>query len=52
MEKRLYKVVITKDEETGYFVAEVPSLAPCITFGDIIEEDTEIVKGFLFQPSI
>ena len=34
----LYKVIITKDEETGYFVAEVPTLSPCITYGETMEE--------------
>jgi antitoxin HicB len=45
MEKhKLYRVVITKDEESGYFVAEVPTLSPCITYGDTIEEAMEMVK--------
>jgi antitoxin HicB len=34
----LYRVIITKDEETGYFVAEVPTLNPCITYGVTMEE--------------
>jgi antitoxin HicB len=33
-----YRIIITKDEEIGYFIAEVPSLAPCITFGETIDE--------------
>ena len=45
MEKqKLYKVIITKDQDTGYFVAEVPTLSPCITYGDSIEEAIEMVK--------
>jgi antitoxin HicB len=45
MEKqKLYKVIITKDEETGYYVAEVPTLSPCITFGESIEEAIGMVK--------
>lgn len=42
--QRLYKVTITKDEETGFFVAEVPTLSPCITYGSTIEEAIEMVK--------
>ncbi len=44
MKQRLYKVIITKDSETGYFVAEVPTLEPCITFGESIEEAIEMIK--------
>lgn len=35
---KYFKINISKDQETGYFMAEVPLLAPCITFGDTIEE--------------
>lgn len=42
--QKLYKVIITKDDETGLFVAEVPTLSPCITYGDTIEEAIEMVK--------
>ncbi len=38
MKHGLYKVLITKEAETGYFVAEVPTLSPCITYGQTIEE--------------
>jgi antitoxin HicB len=38
MKHGLYKVSITKDPETGYFVAEVPTLSPCITYGQTMEE--------------
>jgi antitoxin HicB len=44
IKQRLYKVSITKDEEEGYFVAEVPTLSPCITYGETIEEAIEMVK--------
>ncbi len=44
MKHGLYKVVITKDEETGYFVAEVPTLNPCITYGETIEEAIAMVQ--------
>jgi antitoxin HicB len=40
----LYRVVITKDEETGYFVAEVPTLNPCITYGLTMEEALLMVQ--------
>jgi antitoxin HicB len=35
---RLYKVTITKDAEMGYFIAEVPTLSPCITYGETLDE--------------
>lgn len=34
----IYKIIITQDPETGFFVAEVPSLSPCITFGETVQE--------------
>ena len=34
----LYKIIITKDDETGNYIAEVPTLSPCITFGETVEE--------------
>ena len=44
IKQRLYKVNITKDPEQGYFVAEVPTLSPCITYGEIFEEAIKMVK--------
>jgi antitoxin HicB len=44
MKQRLYKVNITKDEEEGFFVAEVPTLSPCITYGETLEEAIEMIK--------
>ena len=38
MKHSLYKVLITRDNETGYFVADVPTLSPCITHGQTMEE--------------
>ncbi|TAE21854.1 MAG: type II toxin-antitoxin system HicB family antitoxin [Cytophagales bacterium] len=40
----LYRVIITKDEETGYFVAEVPTLSPCTTHGTTMEEAISMVQ--------
>ncbi|MEI7581837.1 type II toxin-antitoxin system HicB family antitoxin [Runella sp.] len=45
MEKpRLYKIIITKDDSEGFYVAEVPTLSPCITYGETLEEAIEMVK--------
>jgi antitoxin HicB len=41
---RIYKIIITKDEESGYYVAEVPTLSPCITFGETIDEAVEMAQ--------
>ena len=44
MKYGLYKVSISKDAETGYFVAEVPTLSPCITYGQTMEEAISMVQ--------
>ena len=44
MQNRLYKVVITHDADDGIFIAEVPTLSPCITYGETLEEAIEMVK--------
>ncbi len=43
MENLTYRVIITKDSEGGY-LADVPSLNHCISYGDTIEEAIENVK--------
>ena len=43
MENLTYRVIITKDSEGGY-LADVPSLNHCISYGDSIEEAIENVK--------
>lgn len=40
---RLYKIII-KDDSEGFYVAEVPTLSPCITYGETLEEAMEMVK--------
>ena len=44
MKHGLYKVLITKDEENGYFIADVPTLSPCITYGQTMEEAILMVQ--------
>ena len=45
MEKpRLYKIIITKDPDEGFYVAEVPTLSPCITYGETLSEALEMAK--------
>ncbi len=45
MEKpRLYKIIITKDDNEGVYVAEAPTLSPCITYGETLEEAMEMIK--------
>lgn len=44
MKYGLYKVSINKDAETSYFVAEVPTLSPCITYGQTMEEAISMVQ--------
>jgi len=39
-----YKVVLTKDSETGWFVVEVPSLPGCVSQGESKEEALENIK--------
>ena len=34
----LYKVSIEQDPETNLWVAEVPALEPCISFGETLQE--------------
>ncbi|MBU2476597.1 type II toxin-antitoxin system HicB family antitoxin [Candidatus Micrarchaeota archaeon] len=46
-----YKVVLTKDIETGWFVAEVPSLPGCISQGKTKAQTLinikDAIKGYL-----
>lgn len=46
-----YKVVLTKDSETGWFVAEVPSLPGCVSQGkskeDTLENIKDAIKGYV-----
>lgn len=44
MDNRLYKVIITQDPDDGRFIAEVPTLEPCLTWGDTVEEALEMAK--------
>tara|TARA_Y100000310_G_scaffold344615_1_gene458320 strand:- start:8948 stop:9163 length:216 start_codon:yes stop_codon:yes gene_type:complete len=46
-----YKVLLKKDLETGWFVAEVPSLPGCISQGktkkDALENIKDAVMGYI-----
>lgn len=46
-----YKVVLTRDIETGWFVAEVPSLPGCISQGktksQALENIKDAIQGYL-----
>ena len=44
MENRLYKIVVTQDPDDGRFIAEVPTLAPCLTWGETLEEALAMAK--------
>jgi antitoxin HicB len=45
MEKpRLYKIIITRDPDEGFYVAEIPTLSPCITYGETLSEALEMAK--------
>lgn len=44
MQNRLYKVVITHDADDGICIAEVPTLSPCVTYGETLEEAIDMVK--------
>ncbi|WP_077130257.1 type II toxin-antitoxin system HicB family antitoxin [Spirosoma montaniterrae] len=44
MTERLYKIVISRDPDDGRFIAEVPTLAPCLTWGETLEEALEMAK--------
>ncbi|WP_158237930.1 MULTISPECIES: type II toxin-antitoxin system HicB family antitoxin [Emticicia] len=46
MKSRNYKVHITKQEDGGY-MANIPSLQHCFSFGETIEEAIEHVKEAL-----
>ena len=41
---RLYKITISQDKENGLWVAEVPALSPCITYGETMQEAMEMIK--------
>ena len=43
MKKRIFTVLIEKDEDSG-FIAEVPALKSCYTQGDTIEEVLKNIK--------
>ena len=46
-----YKVVLVKDAETGWFVADVPSLPGCISQGktkkDALKNIKDAITGYL-----
>jgi predicted RNase H-like HicB family nuclease len=46
-----YKVVLTRDIETGWFVAEAPSLPGCVsqgkTKGQALTNIKDAIKGYL-----
>jgi len=46
-----YKVVLTKDADTGWFVAEVPSLPGCVSQGktrmQALRNIKDAIKGYL-----
>ena len=44
MAERLYKIVITQDPDDGRFIAEVPTLEPCVTWGETLEEALDMAK--------
>lgn len=46
MENRLYRVTITKDEQGGY-VADIPTLKHCVSYGESIEEAMQNIQEAL-----
>jgi antitoxin HicB len=46
MKNRIFKVIITKQEDGGY-MANIPTLNHCFSFGETIEEAIENVKEAL-----
>ena len=46
-----YKVVLTKDAETGWFVVEVPSLPGCVSQGktraQALKNIKDAIRGYL-----
>lgn len=48
-----YKVVLTKDAETGWFVVEVPSLPGCVSQGETkaqaLRNIKDAIKGYLIS---
>jgi len=46
MENRIYRVVITKDESGGY-LADIPTLNHCIAYGDTMEEAMQNIREAL-----
>ena len=49
-QNRQYRVVITKDED-GVYIADIPTLKHCISYGDTIEETivniNDVLEGVL-----
>ena len=41
---RLFKVIITKDADDGRYIADVPTLSPCTTWGETLDEALSMVK--------
>lgn len=41
---RLYKVTITEDPDDGRYIADVPTLSPCTTWGETLGEALSMVK--------
>ena len=46
MENKIFKVVLTKDPD-GFYIADIPTLKHCISYGDTIEEAMENIQDAL-----
>ncbi|RYU94903.1 type II toxin-antitoxin system HicB family antitoxin [Emticicia agri] len=46
MDNRTYRVVISKDSEGGY-IADIPTLKHCVSYGETIEEAMQNIKEAL-----
>lgn len=46
MDNRTYRVVINKDSEGGY-IADIPTLKHCVSYGETIEEAMQNIKEAL-----
>lgn len=47
MESKIFKVVLTQDPEDGGYIADVPTLKHCITYGQTVEEAMQNVQEIL-----
>ena len=41
---KLYKIIITKDPDDGRFIAEAPTLKPCVTWGNTLDEAMTMIR--------